>query len=98
MTHDPISAVSRSVIEHMNEDHAAANLDYARGLGGLTDATAASLIAIDSNGISLSVERPHGTQEISIAFPEKLQAAEEIRPALIKLLQAARGVLIKTTA
>ena len=95
MSEDFISEVSDSVIAHMNEDHASANLDYARGLGGVADALSASLTAIRGEGMSLLVETPKGSKEIFIAFPQVLHSAEEIRPALIGLLQVARDSLRK---
>ncbi|MEK9785620.1 MAG: DUF2470 domain-containing protein [Arenicellales bacterium] len=95
MSKDFISEVSDSVIAHMNEDHASANLDYARGLGGIADAVSASLTAIRGEGISLLVETPQESKEIFIAFPQILLSAEEIRPALIRLLQVARESLRK---
>ena len=95
MSKDFISEVSDSVIAHMNEDHASANLDYAGGLGGIADAVSASLTAIRGEGISLLVETQQESKEIFIAFPQVIHSAEEIRPALIRLLQVARESLRK---
>ena len=87
---DPIFDASPSVIAHMNEDHADANLDYVRGLGGLDSATSASMRAITAAAISLIAQTPEGPVELQLEFPKPLSSPEEIRPALIQLLGEAR--------
>ena len=90
---DPIEAASEAVIAHMNEDHPAANLDYARGLGACPEAISAMLLKINRLGIVLQVTTSNGVKIIPIQFPEPLESQDQIRPALINLLNEARTSL-----
>ncbi len=88
---DPVAADAAAAIEHMNEDHADANLAYVRGLTELTDATAATLVGLDRYGLTLRATTPAGPRMARVAFPEPLKASEQVRPAVIDLLRAARS-------
>lgn len=46
------------ILEHMNEDHADANLNYVRHFGSLPAAIAARLTDLDANGIYLEATLP----------------------------------------
>jgi hypothetical protein len=74
----------------MNDDHAEANLLYAQVQAGLADATAATMVGIDRYGVTLQATTPGGPRLARVPFPQPLSAAEEARPAVIALLEAAR--------
>ena len=88
---DPIAPVAEGVIAHMNDDHADANLTYARALAGLDDATSAIMVGIDRHGITLDVTTPGGPRLARLGFPEPLTSADDARPAVIDLLTLARA-------
>ena len=90
-TVDPIAAVASGVIEHMNADHAEANLLYARHLAGLTDATESTMVGIDRHGVTLQVTTPTGPRLARLGFPAPLASADDARPAVIEMLQRARA-------
>ena len=90
---ESLDQVKDSVIAHMNDDHSDANLVYVKALAGLTDALSAAMTDFDRHSISLAVKRPNGVSEVRVAFLEPLAKAEDIRPALIRLLKYAREQL-----
>jgi putative heme iron utilization protein len=90
-TPDPIAPVAADVIEHMNDDHSAANLMYVQHLAGLTDATEATMVGIDCNGVTLQAVTPAGPRQARLGFPAPLTSADDARPAVIALLDEARS-------
>jgi hypothetical protein len=86
-----LNEVKDDVINHMNKDHAEANLTYVRALAGMPDATSARIIDFDQFRVSLSAETPNGSSNVQVEFLEPLEKSEDIRPALIKLLKYARA-------
>ena len=86
-----LNEVKDDVINHMNKDHAEANLTYVRALAGMPDATSARIIDFDQFRVSLSAETPDGSSNVQVEFLEPLEKSEDIRPALIKLLKYARA-------
>ena len=90
---ESLDQIKDSVIAHMNDDHSDANLVYAKALAGLTDALSVEMTDFDHHGISLAAKGRNGVSEVRVAFLEPLAKAEDIRPALIKLLKYAREQL-----
>jgi hypothetical protein len=90
-TPDPIAAVAAGVVEHMNDDHAEANLLYVQHLAGLTDATEATMVGIDRHGVTLQAVTPKGPRQARLGFPAPLTSADDARPAVIELLHQARA-------
>jgi putative heme iron utilization protein len=83
---DPIAPSAASICAHMNDDHADANLRYARSLADLPDATAARMTAVDRHGFTLDVDTPSGPRVARLAFPVPVTSPEEVRRAVIELL------------
>ncbi len=88
---DPVAEVAAGVIEHMNDDHADANLMYVQVLAGLGDAEAATLVGIDRYGLTLQATTPDGPRMARVGFGAPLTSGDEARPAVIELLNRARG-------
>lgn len=88
---DPVAPGADHAIEHLNEDHADALLDMARGLGGFDDAERAACKRIDRYGIDLWVRTPRGGGPCRIAFAETCQAPGDLRMATVELAHRARG-------
>lgn len=87
---DPLGDGAAGVVRHMNEDHADANLLYARVLAGLHDATEATMVGIDRYGVTLRVATPSTPRLARVSFPAPLAHLDQARPAVIDLLQTAR--------
>ncbi|MEO0494522.1 MAG: DUF2470 domain-containing protein [Actinomycetota bacterium] len=88
---DPLAMVAGPVVEHMNDDHRDANLMYVQVLAGLADATDAKMVGIDRYGVTLTAETPAGPRMARVPFSEPLTEADQARPAVIDLLNDARG-------
>lgn len=91
MTSEPSAIDADRIITHMNEDHADANLAYARALCGITDATAARLVAVDRLGLDLIAETPGGERPARVEFDEPAETTDAVRRAVIALLEKARA-------
>ena len=87
---EDLDQIKTGVIKHMNDDHSDANLVYAKALAGRPDALSAEMTDFDRYGVALAVEMPGGVSEVRVDFLNPLTKAEDIRPALIKLLKYAR--------
>ncbi|MGB1447471.1 MAG: DUF2470 domain-containing protein [Arenicellales bacterium] len=87
---ESLNQIKASVIAHMNDDHSDANVVYAKALAGLPDALSAEMTDFDRHGIALAVEIPGRVSEVRVDFLKPLTKAEDIRPALIKLLKYAQ--------
>lgn len=88
---DPLVDTGAGIIEHMNDDHADANLVYAQVLGGLHDATGATMTGVDRYGVTLQVTTPGGPRLARIAFLAPLQTADQAQASVIELLHHARS-------
>ncbi|MGB3572514.1 MAG: DUF2470 domain-containing protein [Phormidesmis sp.] len=80
--------VSDRICKHMNKDHAAAVLTYAQRYGHQSAATAATLKAIDNQGMDLSAEVNGETLPVRIAFDHELKDAADAHTTLVAMLKA----------
>ncbi|MEN9214104.1 MAG: DUF2470 domain-containing protein [Gloeomargarita sp. DG02_3_bins_56] len=85
--------VSARICNHMNHDHSDAVLLYAQGLAGLRAATAATMEAIDCQGMDLVVWEGEQQTAIRIEFSEALPGPEAAHRHLVTLVQEARQQL-----
>ena len=88
---DPLWEAAAGIIEHMNDDHADANLMYARMQAGLDDASEATMTGIDRYGLTLRVTTPAGPRLARVPFAEPLTEADQAQGAVIELLRQARA-------
>jgi hypothetical protein len=91
---DPLADESESILEHMNEDQAAALLAFLRGRGresaGGEAPDEATVTAVDRLGFKVRLrtgERVHGTR---IAFPREVATADECRQAFSEMCRSPR--------
>jgi putative heme iron utilization protein len=88
---DEVLRGSGPAVDHMNADHADANLDMARHLGGVTAATSATLHAIDRHGLTLYAHVEGVPHTVRLRFPDgPLTSLAELRPAVVDLAHRAR--------
>ena len=91
---DPAS--ERSMIEHMNADHADSNLMYVKVYGHLWRATAARLVTLDKEGMNLEVTVPVGVQRIRLTFDHRLQDEADAQRTLVAMSRHAQAMLTQT--
>ncbi len=88
---DPITpAISDRICQHMNEDHAEAIVLYAKAFGNSPDAETAQLLAIDPQGMNLSVQMQGNTVPLRIEFARPLKDSEDAHHTLIEMVKQAR--------
>lgn len=88
---DEVHRSSAGAVDHMNADHADANLDMVRHLGGLAGATAARIHAIDRHGVTLYADLQDTVHTVRLRFPDgPLAAPEQLRGAVVDLARRAR--------
>jgi len=83
----------RSLVEHMNEFYADANLRYAKAYGQLWQATEARMVALDKAGMELEVTVPDGARRIRIPFDHSLQDEGDAQQTLVEMSFNAREIL-----
>ncbi|MGR3274937.1 DUF2470 domain-containing protein [Acaryochloris marina NIES-2412] len=82
--------ISDRICKHMNEDHADAVLLYAKAYGKVTEAEAAQILKVDSEGMELSVNAGDQDSTIRIAFDHVLQDSEDAHQTMIAMVKTAR--------
>lgn len=90
---DPLAPVAAGVLAHMNADHAAACLDYARAFGNVPGARSAVMTAVDRYGFDLMVDAEGGPQPARIAFDTEVSDPDTVRHAMVALVKKARQQL-----
>ncbi len=90
MSEEFSTEISSRICKHMNEDHADAVALYAKAFGGVADATAAQLLAIDSQGMDLTAQANGEAVPIRITFDHVLADAEDAHQTLIAMVKQAR--------
>jgi putative heme iron utilization protein len=81
------AAVSDRICKHMNKDHADAVLTYAKVYGQQTSATAATMDAIDPEGMDLTAQVDGATVPVRVAFDHPLADAKEAHHVLVDMLK-----------
>jgi putative heme iron utilization protein len=92
---DPVAGHGQGIIDHMNVDHADANLAYVRAFAGLPGATAAEMVAVDARGMDFRVSTPSGTRTARVAFPTVASDPAAVQGIVIALLGDARRALTR---
>lgn len=88
---DPLTpAISDRICKHMNEDHAAAIALYAQVFGDRPGTETAQLLAIDPQGMDLSIQEKGTTETLRIEFDHVLQNSEDAHQTLIAMARQAR--------
>lgn len=83
--------VSDRICNHMNEDHADAVILYAQTFGGLTNATVAEMVSIDTQGMNLTAQVNGAAVPVRVEFNRVLENAEDAHHTLIAMVKQARS-------
>ena len=81
------------MVSHMNEDHADSVLAYAQHFGQCRDATAATLIDVTADAMTLKVVVMNEEKEIHIAFEHSLKSGHDAHMTMVKMSKAAKKSL-----
>ncbi|MGH9164118.1 MAG: HugZ family protein [Acidimicrobiales bacterium] len=87
---DPLAGAAAGIIEHMNADHAEAQVLYCRHLAGRPDTTGASMSAVDRYGFEMVAVGPSGRAAVRLGFPEPCGDPGQVRRAMVALVAEAR--------
>jgi putative heme iron utilization protein len=88
------SEISDRICKHMNDDHADAVLLYAKAFAETPEATAATMLKIDAEGMDLSVQEDSRSTLARVAFDHQLQDAEDAHQTLIVMIRQARQLAL----
>ncbi|AFY53617.1 putative heme iron utilization protein [Rivularia sp. PCC 7116] len=90
MSEEFSTQVSDRICKHMNDDHAEAVALYAKAYGDLKDATAATMLSIDAEGMNLQAQANGEEVPLRIKFDHTLKNAEDAHHTLIDMLKQVR--------
>jgi len=93
---DPIAPHARSIMDHMNNDHAPRMVDYCKAFTKARDTTAASMTAVDRYGFEMSALTSKGPRPIRLTFSQLIATPEDARREMAALAKQARGLLAKS--
>jgi heme iron utilization protein len=88
---DPLAAAAAGIIEHMNADHAEAQVLFCRHLLDRPDTTEASMSAVDRYGFEMIAVSPAGRAAVRLGFPDECTTGDQVRQAMVALVAAARA-------
>jgi len=98
MEHPQFSPESeRYMIEHMNAEHADANLLYAQVYGQMWQATGARMLVLDHDGMELEVTLPGGRTHLRLPFDHRLHDTKDAERTLVAMARYAQGIHRHTT-
>lgn len=88
---DPLTpTISDRICKHMNEDHAEAVVLYAQVFGDRPQTEKAQMVAVDPQGMDLSIEIQERVEMLRIPFDHVLQDSEDAHQTLIAMVRQAR--------
>ena len=88
---DPLAAAAAGIIEHMNADHADAQVLFCRHLADRPDTTEAVMSSVDRYGFEMIAVSPAGRAAVRLGFPEECTTSEQVRQAMIAMVADARA-------
>jgi putative heme iron utilization protein len=88
---DPLADAAAGIIEHMNADHADAQVRFCRHFAGLEATTAASMSAVDRYGFDLVAVSPEHRTPVRLEFAEECTTSDEVRAAMVAMVAEARS-------
>ena len=88
---DPLAGVAAGIIQHMNADHADAQVLFCRHLAGRLDTTEATMSAVDRYGFEMIAVSPAGRAAVRLGFPHECTTAVQVRQAMVAMVADARA-------
>jgi heme iron utilization protein len=87
---DPLASAAAGIVEHMNTDHAEAQVLMCRHLAGRLDTTTASMSAVDRYGFEMIAVGPAGRAAVRLGFPDQCSNGDQVRRAMVAMVTDAR--------
>ena len=85
MPKEPLTTkVSERICEHMNKDHTAALIAYAKHYGGLENSQQVKMVSIDSQSLKLLADG----ETIEIIFEEPVNDSDQAHKKLVEMMKA----------
>jgi putative heme iron utilization protein len=88
---DPLADAAAGIIEHMNADHADAQVLFCRHLAGKPETTAATMSAVDRYGFEMIAVSPAGRAAVRLGFPAPCVTGDEVRQSMVAMVGEARA-------
>jgi putative heme iron utilization protein len=88
---DPLVGAAAGIIEHMNADHADAQVLYCRHLLNRPETTEATMSAVDRYGFEMIAVSPAGRAAVRLGFPQECRTGDDVRQAMVALVAEARA-------
>jgi hypothetical protein len=89
---DPLAAAAAGIIEHMNADHAEAQVLVCRHLAERPDTTGAVMSGVDRYGFEMIAVSPAGRAAVRLGFPAECSTSEQVRQAMVAMVSDARAI------
>ena len=88
---DPLVGTATGIIEHMNDDHADAQVLFCRHFAGRPETTSASMSAVDRYGFEMIAVSDAGRAAVRLAFPSECFTGDDVREAMVAMVHEARA-------
>jgi putative heme iron utilization protein len=88
---DPLAGAAAGIIEHMNADHADAQVLFCRHFGARPDTVEASMSAVDRYGFEMIAVSPAGRAAVRLEFREECRTGDAVRRAMVAMVAEARA-------
>ncbi len=88
---DPLTEAAAGILEHMNADHAEAQLLFCRHLADRPDTTEAVMSSVDRYGFEMIAVSPAGRAAVRLGYPDECTTGEQVRQAMITMVADARA-------
>lgn len=91
---DPLAAAAASIVKHMNDDHEAAVVLFAKVLAAIEEVESAKMTAVDRYGFELAVVTKSGPRAARLAFEQPVTTTDEVRRTMVAMVKAARAASV----
>ena len=88
---DPLVSSAPGIIEHMNADHAEAQVLFCRHFAGRPDTREATMSAVDRYGFEMIAVSDAGRAAVRLEFPSPCSTGDEVRRAMVAMVHEARA-------
>ncbi|MFP4597374.1 MAG: HugZ family protein [Persicimonas sp.] len=89
---DPLAEMAAGAIDHMNDDHPQALVDYAKAFCDVEDPARARMVGLDRFGFDMQVEDTSGReQRVRVHFDDPVEHPRDVRPTMVELVERARS-------
>ena len=93
---DPLAGIAAGIIEHMNADHAEAQVLFCQHLLGRPDTTAATMSGVDRYGCEMIAVGPSGRAAVRLGFPHEVTTGTQVRQVMVAMVNNARAAASTT--